>query len=211
MVDCETWGASQQADWKAAFQHIAQVIAARSIAKGAVTANGKPRIRPIWNPLIEFSGMPAEATVPDQSVIDSCAVIGGLDVYNAVWCAGANVSSAADRIKCWQSTYYGMDNHVAILQATGMDTYWPEFGAGPVSGGANGIANDAAFIDWAASQVARIRELGKGKFLGASYWDLDPSDATTRVSDGSQPQVAAELKKYYAATDTTSFIGDPLW
>jgi hypothetical protein len=194
MSDSPGWSADTQQLWKQAFEHVYDI-----------THDEAAKVGMTWyvmcNPTLGGGSQPVESFVPAANKMD----IFGADSYNGYYGSG-DINVVANRTAWWQSTYYGMDHHIALAQKLGKGIMFPEIGSGLKGGGANGLKNDVAFWDWTATQIKRIRALPL-PFYGCMFWNVSPDDIDATFSGGAQPAVSAAIKKYIA--DGT-FIGDPL-
>lgn len=195
MPDSQGWSASQEAAFRAAFEHVSNIIKTESAAKGI-----KSFI--MLNPALGNGSQPVESTLPDVNSFDILAA----DMYNQYYGAD-DINIPANRVNYWTTMYYGMNNHIALAKSLNKPIYFAECGAGPnPKGVANGIANDAAFWDFMAASIKSMRAEGV-QMLGMNIWNIQAGDGSWQFTGGLQPDCQAAIAKYVA--DGT-FIGDPI-
>jgi hypothetical protein len=216
------------ADFVAAFQHIASLIHAAGVVDG-ITA------QVVWNPTdINWSADPTQL-YPGNQYVDiistdaySPAYPNDLATYasatattagppaasQASWAASvSNLEHAWEYTNASQSnptpalgsTGWSLENAIAFAALTGKPLSISETGAG-TNGSGLGPADDPAFAGWLASALAAAQAEGL-KIQNVNIWDTNVSDGTWAFSGGALPQEEAAWGQHFGAASVSTSAG----
>ena len=215
-----------QADFVAAFQHVAGLIHAESKNDG-ITG------QVVWNPADLNNNVVTANLYPGDSSVD----IISSDAYSTLWPLGyvdwanggnTQISAAAwgavatDKARYWQypnatqyyqapgtnATGWSFSDTVEFAQAHNKPISLSETGAGPSSSPV-GPADEADFPQWLAGALAQARAAGV-TVQNVNIWDTTQGDGDWQFTNGSKPQEAAAWGKYFGANSTNTMnIAEP--
>jgi hypothetical protein len=203
------------ADFIAAWQHVANIVHAEGKTDGVT-------VQTVWNPdeVNWAPTAPAKLYPGDQYVdiisTDAYSPTYPLDFTN--WSVSNSQQSpnatawaaiAANREHFWQypdATRYAttgdgagwsVQYSIAFAAAHGKPISISETGAGG-NGGALGPADDPAFPQWLAGELATAQAAGV-KVQNVNIWAISESDGNWGFLNGAKPQEAAAWGKYFGA------------
>lgn len=209
-----------QADFVAAFQHVADLIHAAGAADG-ITA------QVVWNPSDINSGVDPTQYYPGDKYVD----IIGTDAYSpaypddlTTWSSatattpgpqaadqGTWAASVTDLEHFWQysnasqwnptpglgSAGWSLENAIAFAKLHDKPLTIAETGAGSSATGL-GPADDPSFPQWLASALATAKAEGV-TIQNVNIWDTDVSDGSWGFSGGEKPLEQAAWGQYFGA------------
>ncbi len=219
--------ATANADFVAAFRHVADLIHAAGAADG-ITA------QVVWNPADVNWSAPPTALYPGNQYVD----IIGTDAYSPAYpndlttwsspstaTAGPQAANQSDWAAAtvdlehfWQysngsqldptpilgATGWSLANAITLAQETGKPLAIEETGAGPADSGL-GPSDNPVFPQWLAGALAQAKAAGV-TIQNVNVWDADLSDGSWAFSNGEKPLEQAAWGQFFGTAATGSTV-----